>query len=115
VLVGFILGSAAGIAFSLFGVLVVYLVLQSEQPRFAAEIGPLLTHLALFSVLTGVAGLSFYAELRRFPWRIASRVVLGAAVVGLVAFYWSAAVLADSFPGRAPVEFARVVGVEVRR
>jgi hypothetical protein len=88
VLVGFVLGSAAGITFSLFGVLVVYAVLRSEHPRFAAEIGPLLIHLTLFAVLAIVAAVTFYAELRHLAWRIACRVALMGALTGLVAFYW---------------------------
>ncbi|HEY7673083.1 MAG TPA: hypothetical protein VIC71_12775 [Gammaproteobacteria bacterium] len=88
VLVGFVFGSAAGITFSLFGVLVVYLVLRSEQPRFAAEIAPLLTHLALFAALTAAAAVTFYAELRQLAWRAPCRVVLVGALAGLIAFYW---------------------------
>jgi hypothetical protein len=88
VLVGFVLGSAAGIAFSLFGVLIVYLVLRSEHPRIGAEIGPLLTHLMLFGALTVVAAVTFYAELRQFTWRSACRVALVGALAGLAASYW---------------------------
>ena len=87
-LVGFVLGSAAGITFSLFGVLIVYLVLRSEHERFAAEIGPLVTHLTLFTALTSVAALTFYAEVRRFPWRTAAHVVLAGVLASVVAFYW---------------------------
>jgi uncharacterized membrane protein YfcA len=87
-LVGFVLGSAAGITFSLFGVLVIYLVLRSEDPRFAAEIEPLLAHLAMFVALTAVAAATFYAELRQFAWRVTCRIALVAALGTLVAFYW---------------------------
>ena len=61
-LVGFVLGSAAGIAFSLFGVLVVYLVLGPEYPPFAAETGPLVGHLLLFGALTAVAAVACTAQ-----------------------------------------------------
>jgi hypothetical protein len=88
VLVGFVLGSAAGIAFSLFGVLVVYMVLRSEHPRIAAEIGPLLKHLTLFVALTAVATVTFYAELSQLKWRTAGRVSLVGVLAGLVASYW---------------------------
>jgi hypothetical protein len=88
VLVGFVLGSAAGIAFSLFGVLVIYMVLREEQPRIAAELGSLVTHLTLFAGLTVVAAVTFYAELRQLSWRAAYRVVLVGALVGLAASYW---------------------------
>jgi hypothetical protein len=88
VLIGFVLGSAGGIAFSLFGVLVVYLVLRSEHPRFAAEIGPLFTHLTLFLALTAVAAVAFHAEVKQLASRIACRVVLVGALACLVVFYW---------------------------
>jgi hypothetical protein len=88
VLVGFVLGSAVGISFSLFGVLVIYLVLRSEDSRIAAEIGPLLTNLTMFVALTAVAAVTFYAELRQFAWRAVCRVALVGAVAGLAAFYW---------------------------
>jgi hypothetical protein len=88
VLAGFVLGSAAGIAFSLFGVLVIYWALRGEHPRIAAEIGPLLTHLTLFAALTLVAAVTFYAELRQFAWRVACRVALVGALAGLAASYW---------------------------
>jgi hypothetical protein len=88
VLIGFVLGSAAGIAFSLFGVLVIYLVLRAEHPRIGAEIGPLLVHLALFVGLTFVAGVTFYAELRQVAWRAACRLALVGSLAGLTALYW---------------------------
>jgi hypothetical protein len=88
VLLGFVFGSAAAITFSLSGVLVIFLLLQSEHPRFATEIGPLMTHLAVFCLLTAVAGLSFYAELKRPVWRMACLAGLAATLAAVGAFYW---------------------------
>jgi uncharacterized membrane protein len=87
VLLGFVLGSAAAITFSLTGVVIVFLVLAPEHPRLAAEIRPLMTHLALFIILTMSAGSSFYAEIKRPAWRALSLAGLAAALVGIVAFY----------------------------
>ena len=87
-LVGFVLGSAAGIAFSLFGVLIVYLVLRREYPRFAEEVEPLVMHLTLFVALTAVAATAFYAEVRQFAWRAACRVLLVGVLASLVVIYW---------------------------
>ncbi len=39
VLLGFVLGTAASILFSLAGVAVIFLVLGSEYPRFRTEMG----------------------------------------------------------------------------
>jgi hypothetical protein len=87
-LVGFVLGSAGGIAFSLFGVLIVYLVLRRDYPRFAEEVEPLVKHLGLFVGLTTIAALTFYAELRQLAWRAVCRMALFAALASLVVFYW---------------------------
>jgi uncharacterized transporter YbjL len=87
VLLGFVLGTAAAITFSLIGVTIVFLVLAPEHPRLTAEIRPLMTHLALFIVLTMSAGSSFYAEIKRPAWRALSLASLAIALVGIVAFY----------------------------
>jgi hypothetical protein len=87
-LIGFVLGSAAAITFSLGGVAIVFLYLRSDYPRLEGEVQPLLVHLAIFSGLTVAAGLSFYAELTRPPWRIPAAVGLVAGLVAVTAFYW---------------------------
>ena len=88
VLLGFVLGSAAAITFSLTGVMIIFLLLRTEHPRLDAEVAPLATHLALFAILTALAGLSFYAEGKRPPWRGASLAGLALALAGTIAFYW---------------------------
>jgi hypothetical protein len=47
----------------------VFLVLGPEHPELRSEVGPLLSHLWRFSVLTVTAALSFYGLLRQRPWR----------------------------------------------
>lgn len=88
VLLGFVLGSAAGITFSLFGVAVVVLVLKGDYPRLDGELAPLLKGLAVFVVLTVLAALSFYAELTRRIWRRPPEIALGIALAGVAALYW---------------------------
>ena len=88
VLLGFVLGSSAAISFSLFGVAIVFWVLQPEYPRLDSELEPLLTHLGIFVLLTGVAGLSFYGMLRERKWRRIAVTALGAMLAGVVAYYW---------------------------
>lgn len=90
VLLGFVLGSAAGISFSLFGVAVVVLVLRGEYPRLDGELAPLLRSLAVFGVLTVLAALSFYAELTERAWRRPPEIALGVALAAMAAFYWPA-------------------------
>ena len=88
VLLGFVLGTAASILFSLAGVAVIFLVLGSEYPRFRTEMGSLGVSLALFALLTLFAGLSFYGFLRVRPWRVAALIptVVLLAVIGW--YYW---------------------------
>jgi hypothetical protein len=87
-LIGFVLGSAGAITFSLTGVAIVFLYLRPDYPRLEGEVQPLLLHLAIFSGLTVVAGLSFYAELTRPRWRLPAAIGLIAGLVAVVAFYW---------------------------
>lgn len=88
VLLGFVLGSAAAITFSLIGVSIIFLLLRSEHTRLAGEIAPLLVHLAIFTVLTVIAALSFYGEIKQTGWRRASQAGLAATLVAVVVFYW---------------------------
>lgn len=88
VVLGFVFGSAAAITLSLAGVMVVFAVLRSEHPRLETELGPLWTHLGLFSILTVFAGLSFYAEHERPAWRRAALAGLAVMLVGVGYYYW---------------------------
>jgi hypothetical protein len=85
VLLGFLLGSTGAICFGLFGVAFVFWVLGPEHPELRSEVGPLLSHLARFAVLTVLAATSFYGMLRERRWRrlsvAALLLVLGAVVL----------------------------------
>jgi hypothetical protein len=87
VLLGFLLGSSGAICFGLFGVAFVFLLLRGDHPQLGAEIGPLLTHLTRFSVLTAAAGASFYGVLRARPWRVPVLVVLAVVLTVVVVSY----------------------------
>jgi hypothetical protein len=87
-LLGFLLGSAVATTFSLTAVAIVFWILHDEYPRLDGEIAPLLRHLGLFSVLTVFAGLSFYAEAKRPPWRPLSLAGLAAILIAMLAVYW---------------------------
>jgi hypothetical protein len=85
VLLGFVLGSAGSIAFSLFGVLVVLLFLRADHPELEAEFPYLLATFGGFTALTVLAGASFYAQLREARWR---RPVVGALLGALALIGW---------------------------
>jgi hypothetical protein len=83
VILGFVLGSAAAITFALAGTAIVFVILRSEYPRLAAELGPLLVSVGLFVLLTAAAAASFYGEIKLRDWRRAAQgaMILMLAVV----------------------------------
>ena len=87
-LLGFVLGSAAAISFSLGGVAVVFTVLRSEFPRVGSELPLLYGSLGIFGALTAVAGASFYGQLHRAAWRWPVHVTLLLGLVFATWFYW---------------------------
>jgi uncharacterized membrane protein len=87
VALGFVLGSAAAIAFSLIGSVVVFLVLKSKYPELAAELPALLTSAALFVVLTATAGLSFYGQLKGRAWRFAALAALLVVLITVAGYH----------------------------
>ncbi|HEY8521688.1 MAG TPA: hypothetical protein VIN61_16580 [Gammaproteobacteria bacterium] len=88
VVLGFVLGSAASITFSLFGVAVVYLVLRGDHPRLDAEFPAVLSNLAIFAALTAVAAASFYGHAKRKAWRGWASGVLVAGIAWVGWHYW---------------------------
>jgi uncharacterized membrane protein len=84
---GFVLGSAAAITFSLLGTMIVFVALRAEYPRLESELRPLLISAALFSLLTVAAGSSFYGELRARRWRRGALVALLAMLVAVAAYH----------------------------
>ena len=88
VLLGFVLGSAVSILFSLIGVAVIFVVLGPRYPRIEAEAGSLLVSLAFFAALTLVAALSFYGVLKGRPWRAAAIAPMIVTLVLIGWYYW---------------------------
>ena len=87
ILLGFILGTAVAIMFSLIGVAVIFLVLGPSYPRLEAEADSLFVNLGFFAALTVFAAFSFYGALKRRPWRIAAIMPL-IVMLGLIAWYY---------------------------
>jgi hypothetical protein len=87
VVLGFVLGSAAAIAFSLVGTVVVFMLLRSEYPQLGAEISALLTSAGLFALLTLVAAISFYGEIKARVWRHAAVAALLLVLLAVAGYH----------------------------
>ena len=85
VLLGIVMGSTVSIAVALLMTGVVFLLLPEYGHRLAEERDPLLTACLLSVLLAGVAGASFYGELKARRWRFAAH---GALLVMLVLSLW---------------------------
>jgi hypothetical protein len=88
VILGFVLGSTAAISFSLGGVVIVFMVLRADYPRFDAELPALLGSLGMFGALTLAAALAFYGQLRGTSWRRSAVAVLLIGLATVTWFYW---------------------------
>jgi hypothetical protein len=88
VILGFVLGSAAAISFSLAGVVIVFAVLRSDYPTLETELPALLESSGIFGALTVAAGFAFYAQLRNAAWRRPAVLVLLIDLAATTWFYW---------------------------
>jgi hypothetical protein len=88
VILGIIFGSLVSIAFSLSVVMLVFLILYDDHPRFSAEMPEVIRGTLIFSFLALAAGASFFGTLKHRTWRFFG---LGLLCLGLVAaryYYW---------------------------
>lgn len=85
VITGILLGTCLSIAFSLAAVLLIFTILGPEYPRLDAEFRPLLASFAIFTVMTTLAAVSFYALLKhhRFRWVAQAAMWAGLTLTGL--------------------------------
>lgn len=88
VLNAIVFGSAVAITFGLVGVLIIFLVLQREQPQMSAELPALMRASGLFSMLALVAGASLYAMFKELSWRWAAQGMMWLMVAGIALSYW---------------------------
>lgn len=88
VLIGIVMGSAVSLAVGLFMTWIVILLLPEYADRFAAERAPLIKAIVLFTVLSAVAGASFYGEIRARRWRFPAHLALLAVLWLAVWTYW---------------------------
>jgi cytochrome bd-type quinol oxidase subunit 1 len=88
VLLGIVMGSTVSIAAALLMTAVVFLLLPEYGERLQDERAPLMVACLLMVILAGTAAGSFYAELKRRPWRPAAHAALLVMLVLTVWIYW---------------------------
>ena len=87
-LTGVVLGSAAGIATVLSLVLIIFLLVSSDQPSLIREYAPLGKAVVLFAVLAAVAAIAFIGLQRKLAWRWAAQLAMWATLAGIAWLYW---------------------------
>ena len=87
VITGIVAGSCLSISVSLAAVLLVYLLLDSNNPRVQHEFGPLVASLSIFLVMTAVSAASFYALLINHRFRFYLQMAMWFCVAGVVWYY----------------------------
>lgn len=88
VITGILLGTSLSIAFSLAAVLVIFLVIGDEHPRVSREFGPLLASFSIFTAMTAVAAVSFYALVKHHSARWYAQAVMWSALFATGYYYW---------------------------
>jgi len=88
VITGILLGSCLSIAFSLAAVLLIFAILGDDYPRLSHEYGPLLASFSIFTAMTAITALSFYALVKHHPARWAAQAVMWAGLLGVGYYYW---------------------------
>jgi hypothetical protein len=90
VLIAIVTGSAVSLAVGLLMTGIVLLFMPAHAERFVAEKGPLLQAILLFTLLSAIAGLALYGELRARQWRLGAMAALVAMLGVTVWMYWPA-------------------------
>lgn len=88
VLTGIILGSAFSIALGLSVVLLIFAIIGADHPQIDAERGGIVEAIALFTVLTALAAVSFIGQLRGRWWQYPGVVVMWGTLVLIGMYYW---------------------------
>ncbi|MDH4048781.1 MAG: hypothetical protein OEW68_06825 [Gammaproteobacteria bacterium] len=88
VITGILLGSCLSISFSLAAVLLMVLVVGTDDPRLGHELPGLLSSLLVFLGMTVMSALSFYLLIKGHPARWLAQAIMwaGFAVTGL--YFW---------------------------
>ena len=88
VITGVLLGSCFSIAFSLAAVLFVFQVLKHDYPRVNHEFGALLASLAVFTAMTAICGVSFYALVKEHRFRWLAQLFMWLGLIATAIYYW---------------------------
>ena len=88
VITGILLGSCLSIAISLAAVLVMFLVLGDDYPRLDQEYRPLLASLSIFTAMTAISAVSFYAIAKHHASRWVAQAAMWLGLTGVVLYYW---------------------------
>ena len=88
VLLGIVLGTVFSISFGLAVVCLVFWILKDEAPRLANEFGPLLVSTGIFTLLSIIAGASFYGSLKNKLWRYLPLACLWVGLFLTGRYYW---------------------------
>lgn len=85
---GILLGSSFSISFSLAAVMTIFLILGDDYPRLNHEIQPLFGSFVIFTAMTAISGLSFYALLKDHVARWPLQAAMWACLVATGMYYW---------------------------
>ena len=88
VITGIMLGSSFSIAFSLAGVMCIFLILGDEHPRLSHEIGPLFNSFMIFTVMTLICAMSFYTLIKDHVARWPANAVMWVCLIIVGFYYW---------------------------
>jgi hypothetical protein len=88
VITGILLGSSFSIAFSLAAVMCIFLILGDAHPRLSHEIRPLFVSFVIFTAMTAISALSFYALLKDHAARLPAQLFMWLGLIGIGIFYW---------------------------
>lgn len=88
VVTGILLGSCVSIVVSLTAVILVFLILGDDYPRLGYEIRGLLSSFAIFTVLTSISAMSFYAILKSHPMIWLGQAMMWSGVLAIGFYYW---------------------------
>ncbi len=88
VVLGILLGSLFSISFCLLVVLLIFLILQNDTPRFSEDIPELVRSSLIFLALTALAAGGFAGTIRLRSWRYACLALLWAGLLGTAYYYW---------------------------
>ncbi len=87
-LIGIVMGSAVSLAVGLLMTWITLLFLPEYASQLAAERAPLGEAIAVFTLISAAAGLSFYGELRTRQWRLGAHTATLALLGLAVWIYW---------------------------